>query len=292
MAIQGFISGKKGTRLERKILRVAGSLGVTIVMNDLTNTLRHADFTVFHPDLWPEGGRPFYLIEAKSGKGGNKRRAERQLKAAQAISDYIHTDIDEQESGSRMRVAVRDEISDHRQLVMQLAQKLPRQGVIVEEVEPGLTYLLIDGAFDTRELHKIFSPLNKKGKMMALLSVNDQKNVDQGYYPFPLLIRDPDVLFRFFSGEFVAYVVVDVSFMNDCIRSHGIAIEFAAETWKIVSLTRGADDWGEWYLSNRAIHLLAAEFISLRWFIDNILTGPLLERISEFIAEQKRKASV
>jgi hypothetical protein len=106
------------------------------------------------------------------------------------------------------------------------------------------------------------------------------------------LIRDPDVLFRFFSGEFVAYVVVDVSFINDCIRSHGIAIEFAAETWKIVSLTRGADDWGEWYLSNRAIHLLAAEFISLRWFIDNILTGPLLERMAEFIAEQKRKASV
>jgi len=261
-------------------------------MNDLTNTLRHADFTVFRPDLWPEGGSPFYLGEAKSGKGGNKRRAERQLKAAQAICDYIHTDIDEQELGSRMRVAVRDNISDHGQLVTKLAQKLLQQGVIVEEVEPGLTYVLIDGDFGTRELHKIVSPLNNNGKMMALLSVNDQKNVDQGYYPFPLLIRDPDVLFRFYSGEFVAYVVVDVSFMNDCIRSHGIAIEFAAETWKIVSLTRGADDWGEWYLSNRAIHLLAAEFISLRWFIDNILTGPLLERISEFIAEQKRKASV
>lgn len=288
----GFISGKKGTRLERKILRVSASLGVTIVMNDLTNTLRHADFTIFRPDLWPEGGSPFYLGEAKSGKGGNKRRAERQLKAAQAICDYIHTDIDEQELGSRMRVAVRDNISDHGQLVTQLAQKLLRQGVIVEEVEPGLTYVLIDGAVDTRELHKIFSPLNNKGKMMALLSVNDQKNVDQGYYPFPLLIRDPDVLFRFFSGEFVAYVVVDVCFINDCIRSHGIAIEFAAENWKIVSLTRGADDWGEWYLSNRAIHLLAAEFISLRWFIDNILTGPLLERMTEFIAEQKRKASV
>lgn len=285
----GFISGKKGTRLERRIFRAAADWGATIVMNDLTNTLRHADFTLFRPDLWPEGGSLFFLAEAKSGKGGNKKRAERQLKAAEAIHKYIKTDKAEDESGSRVRIAVRDEISHHGQVMTRLAQKLPRQGVIVEEVEPGLHYLLIDGAFDTRDLYNVLSPFNSQGKMMALLSVNDQKKVDEGYYPFPLLIRDPEVLFRFYNGEFVANVVVDVSYINDCIRSHDIAIEFSADTWKIVSLTHGADDWGERYLSNRAIHLLAAEFISLQWFIDNILTGPLLESMTEFIAKQKCK---
>jgi hypothetical protein len=73
----GFITGKRGTRLERKILRRAFAAGATVVMNDLTHTLRHGDITVFRPDLWPEGGSPFFLIEAKSGRGGNKARAKR-----------------------------------------------------------------------------------------------------------------------------------------------------------------------------------------------------------------------
>jgi hypothetical protein len=56
----GFVTGKRGTRFERKILRRAFALGATVVMNDLTHTLRHRDITVFRPDLWPEGGSPFF----------------------------------------------------------------------------------------------------------------------------------------------------------------------------------------------------------------------------------------
>ena len=285
----GFISGKRGTRLERKIFRAASEWGATIVMNDLTNSLRHADFTLFRPDLWPEGGSPFFLMEAKSGRGGNRKRAERQVKAAQAIHKYIHTDIAEEEWGSRLRVAARDEISHHGELITRLAQNLPGRGFIVEEAERGLHYVIIDGAFDTDNLQEILSPFNNFGKMMAFLSVNEQKKTNQGYYPFPLLIHDPEVLFRFYNGEFVASIIVDVGYVNDRIAAHGIAIEFAEDAWKIVSLTRGDEDWGEYYVSSRAIHLLAAEFISLQWFIDNILTGPLLEGMTKFIAKKKHK---
>ena len=56
----GFVTGKRGTRFERKILRRAFALGATVVMNDLTHTLRQGDITVFRPDLWPEGGSPFF----------------------------------------------------------------------------------------------------------------------------------------------------------------------------------------------------------------------------------------
>jgi hypothetical protein len=77
----GFITGKRGTRLERAILRAAFGWGATVVMNDLTNNLRHGDITTFRPDLWPDGNSPIMLIEAKSGRGGNKKRAERQQKS-------------------------------------------------------------------------------------------------------------------------------------------------------------------------------------------------------------------
>ena len=78
----GFITGKRGTRLERAALRMAFEWGATVVMNDLTNNLLHGDLTIFRPDLWPAGGSPFMLIEAKSGRGGNRQRAERQRQTA------------------------------------------------------------------------------------------------------------------------------------------------------------------------------------------------------------------
>ena len=75
----GFISGKVGLKLERNILKTSFKLGATVVMNDLTNTMRHGDFSLFRPDLWPEGGSPALFIETKSGNGGNKKRANRLL---------------------------------------------------------------------------------------------------------------------------------------------------------------------------------------------------------------------
>jgi hypothetical protein len=46
----GFITGKRGTRLERGILRAAFARGAIAVMNDLTHTLRHGDITIFNED--------------------------------------------------------------------------------------------------------------------------------------------------------------------------------------------------------------------------------------------------
>lgn len=91
----GFITSKRGTRLERMILRRSFALGATVVMNDLTHTLRHGDITVFRPDLWPKGESPFLLIEAKSGHGGNIHRAKRQEAAilGKSVNIYEPTSV-------------------------------------------------------------------------------------------------------------------------------------------------------------------------------------------------------
>jgi hypothetical protein len=88
----GFFTGKRGTRLERGILRKAFEIGATVVLNDLTHTLRHGDVAVFRPDLWPEGGSPFLLIEAKSGRGGDDGRTARQTAPAKESFSYLSTD--------------------------------------------------------------------------------------------------------------------------------------------------------------------------------------------------------
>jgi len=55
----GFVTGKRGTRLERKILRRAFEIGATVVMNDLTHTLRHAISRYFVPICGPTAGALF-----------------------------------------------------------------------------------------------------------------------------------------------------------------------------------------------------------------------------------------
>lgn len=42
----GFISGKQGSRMERKVLRSVFMAGGVAILNDITNNLRHGDVTV------------------------------------------------------------------------------------------------------------------------------------------------------------------------------------------------------------------------------------------------------
>src|ERR1044071_5550429 len=67
----GFLSGKKGTRLERKILRLVFKIGKVAILNDLTTCLRYGDLTIPHQEH-------FLIVEAKSSKNKNAR-VERQL---------------------------------------------------------------------------------------------------------------------------------------------------------------------------------------------------------------------
>jgi len=47
------------------------------------------------------------------------------------------------------------------------------------------------------------------------------------------------------------------------------------------------DEWSERWVSTRAIGLFGAEFIFLRWFIDNIMTGAMGEAMDKLMMEQE-----
>lgn len=282
----GFISGKRGSRLERAILRKAFGWGATVVMNDLTNTLLIGDITAFEPNLWPNGGSPILPVEVKSGRGGNKKRAARQEQVRAETMNYILTDVRQFENGVHMRVAATEESRHHGDAITRLSASLSARGWASEEVESGLYYIIIDCALEELKASEAFKLLYEKGqRQWFILSANELRDEVLGYYPLPLLIRDAESLYRFYNGEFVIMVFVDVTYVNEMIAHKGVRIEPEHGPWRIVQLIPD-EEWGERGISSRATGLFGAEFISLRWFIDNMMFGVMSEAMDELMMEQ------
>jgi hypothetical protein len=269
----GFISGKKGTRLERSALRYAFKVGGTAVMNDLTNSLRHADITIFRPDLWPDGYSPMLFFEAKSGKGGNKERAERQRVAIKEITEYVYTDKREFEDGIWHRVDVISNSEHHSKTVNNLIQQLPNAGQIIQEVEPGLFYALVDCSIPEFDPNELFAPISERTKNVLMLSVGELKGQTLGYYPFTLAFIDPNQLYRFYNGSFLFMILVDLDTVNNKILNNQLEIHLTNEKsypWQIVSKI-STDDVDGSYIGFHIIGRLAAEFIRLDWLVENIV---------------------
>jgi hypothetical protein len=285
----GFITGKQGTRLERAILRASFQWGATVVMNDLTNNLRHGDITIFRPDLWPDGDSPIMLFEVKSGRGGNRQRAERQQQAAKEIMSYIHTDQRETEEGRYLRIETKERSQHHFEAITRLVKNLPAKGWSAAEIEPGLHYLVISCEAPNDIISQAFESLKGTERQWLVMDVNNFKGSALGYYPFPLCILDAGCLFGFYNGEFVINVLVGMHHVNQVVAAKNIGIELTDDAWKIVSLESN-DGWGERYVTPRAVGQLAAEFLSLRWFIDHILLGQMTETMSRLFQEQAARS--
>ncbi|MGA2167244.1 MAG: hypothetical protein ABSG62_03475 [Terracidiphilus sp.] len=282
----GFLTGKKGTRLERGLLRKAFEVGATVVMNDLTHTLRHGDITLFRPDLWPDGGSPFLLIEAKSGRGGNRVRAARQMSATQQISEYLATDKREANGGLWRRISVNEHPQYHFAEVTRMISNLPDAGWLVEEVEPGLHYALIDCANELETFEPIFGELFGRSRPF-MMSVNETKNHHLAYYPFPLCIQEPDAVFRFYNGEFVMFVIVDLEHVNKALAPHSIKVipnESDEYPWQVSSTAEHNEhEIGVSYLGFHPLGRLAAEFLRLDWLLENMVAGPARDAFEQYL---------
>jgi hypothetical protein len=269
----GFISGKAGTRLERGILRSGFKLGGTFVLNDLTNSLRHADITMFRAELWPEGNSPMIFIEAKSGKGGNKERAERQKKNIEEISQYITTDTKTLENGSWHRIEAKRESQHHFQTVENLIKRLSNERKIIQEVETGLYYILLDTRLPESDLTDLLAPIFSMIPNAFMLSVNDVKEQSLGYFPFTLSFVEPNSLFRFYNGEFLFMIIVDIESVNKRIANHKLKIHLTQDDshpMQVISQIPIKDYDGS-YVGFHIIGRLAAEFLRLDWFIENVI---------------------
>lgn len=280
----GFITGKAGARLERAILRAVYQHGAVGILNDLTHTVRHGDVMVLAKD------RPLMLIEAKSGRGGKRSRTDRQMAAANTMMDYLTTDAREEAGGVWRRIATAQPFVSHGSVAAEMIRALPNAGWLTREIERGLHYILIDCSADY-DFAVVFGGLVADARPFVL-SVNGMKAQQLGYYPFPLSFDDPEVSFRFYNGEFVMFVVADLTYMTSALRDAGWFLEVMEDDrmpFKVGPLGYETATEGISFVGFHVLGRLAAEFASLDWILTNVMTGEMPEAL---VAELTRQDEV
>ena len=262
----GFISGKKGFRLELKIFRYCKSQNIVCIFNDITNAIRYGDITVL------KHGRP-QLFEAKSGRSNkNDCRTQRQIERANTILKYLIHDQAEgvypgQGDVTLHRRALAKSESHHRKRMETLLVKVLRsQKNAAIKIEKGLYYnvSVSVGAAD-KELNRL-----PKGGKWRFFFANMEKQIQQAYYPFTLSLKNPEALFAFYDGQCMITVFVDLNVIEEQLRERGINVEFYEDGDYFLRMDNPQTSMRDVRVSHHFIGRLGAEFLSLKWMVQEL----------------------
>ena len=266
----GFVSGKKGLRLERSVFRsLNGRLkpGYVVILNDLTNCLRHGDLTA------AAFGHIVGIIEAKSGKLSSRQpREDRQSIAGTNLLEYIKTDKTSNlygMDGDFSRASCHSAVVDHTVRLNQMIRRSRKVGSLAQMIEPGLVYGVFRG--DISNTRELLGPLFGRGTRKWVVSIiNEQKHLNVGHYPFPLSIFDADELLDFYNGDIVIVVAADLLLLKRRLRRHSLDASLVYDRDWCLKVTPIEGD-GMIFVSNHFFNRIFAEFVSLRWMCDEIV---------------------
>jgi hypothetical protein len=260
----GSISKKAGSRLERKILRESFRCGHLAILNDITHSLRYGDLTV--PNLTGQ----FLLIEVKRGKHSTKR-VHRQKAQSERLMNYLTNDkaVGLYEPDQEMRrVSFETEERHWRSTLNQAINVATLEGSSITKIEEGL-YCVVEIDSTINALTKCLSMLNEPTIVTFL---NLFKGEVQGYYPFLLTIEDPTATMRFYEGELLITVLLCPSVIKDALRVKGFSCDFNTDQIWILEIGDLNDpSKPNFKVSSHFFNRIAAEFISLEWFIASLL---------------------
>ena len=262
----GFISGKKGTRLERKCLRGAFEAGQVGLLNDVTHCLRYGDITV------PRNGF-FQVFELKSGRWKNTRE-NRQANALKNVHEYLVTDRTDKLFGVEseiFRVSIHSDAVYYTNEINSLINDAVAEGVAYTEVEKGLIYYVAI-RFEKYSLDKVIS-LCRKQPIIAQL--NQMKFLQMGgYYPVTLSIRDAEALYKFYDGQLNIMIAFDPSTIENVAEQRGYDIQFIKDSdhAMLISSKRPVPTGPQSIFVGR--HLFGRifnEFLSPHWLLNELL---------------------
>ena len=214
----GFISGKKGARLERKCLRMAFELGGIAILNDITNCLRYGDLTIVSKN------RPFMILEVKSGKTNNKR-IYRQAADLENITNYLTTDTtnflyEKPTNAARIEVSIKptyhvDKFNDFLGFSESSSFHTLEIGhhVIIGKDE--------EFPLQDSEIHL--------GERPILFFLNEYRYSNTGYYPLSLIFRNGNHFIDFYMGKMVVGIVIDFALVEQKLESNGLSIEYCKD---------------------------------------------------------------
>lgn len=132
-------------------------------------------------------------------------------------------------------------------------------------IENGLYYQIIT---DINEMSKIL--INTSNRDILAFCYNFHKHL-HGFYPLTLSIKNPEALYKFYSGELIITVFMDISYLAKKLSFDGFIAHFKNEKglwWIELEDTRKEFTKIEigWHFFLR----LPMEFLSMSWFIKEV----------------------
>jgi hypothetical protein len=266
----GFLSGKKGARRERIILRAMFRHGYIALLTDLTNCLRYGDIAVFDRKEGKWG-----IVEVKSGRKESPR-ALRQISEIQRILDYLHTDRTEKLFGTEktiQRVPAHAKPNYNTDQLNEVLNEALVKKSSHKRVEDGLYYVAAT-QFDPEVLKEISRSC--KGKMIAAV-VDPQAYGDFGYYPLTLSIRNPEALYMLCAGELSIIIVLDMGVVKEKLKASEIRLEALTEGRDAglvaQSVQPGDSQPEEMKIGKYFFNRVFTEFLSIDWFVQQIIAS-------------------
>lgn len=255
----GFISNKKGNRLERQCFRQAFKAGGIAIMNDLTNVLKYFDLMIIAGiDAW-------YPIEVKSGSSKNKVQADKGSTLMKYLIADVPADIYER-GGPMIRQSLTSSIQDHVGQVNALIGDARQKGFALRQLEEGLTILAT-----FRDNVDDFDGLMKSLKLVdpILFCQNNYAVTQFGYYPYCLSIKATDDYLDFLSGKLQLFHFFDCTSLQPIADKHDYNYEFLGEEQSYVKFIRKDDPEFGFAVSWHSFSRIFFEYISSSWLIND-----------------------
>ncbi len=257
----GFLSGKIGFKLERKIFNYLNKSGIVSVLNDLTTCLKYGDITLKHPvTLLPS------IVEVKSSKNINDR-VIRQQKEAENILKYLNIDKTDRlygEERNALRLSTHSTERNFSNIINCMIDETMFRNSSFKKIEKGL-YCYVTKHFSLRELEGILKEINFKA--MVFLA-NDFKygNSSLGYYPLILSIKDPGAKYDFITDKLNILFFLNPEIIEEYFKNRGYSISININDdyfLEIIHPTKDIQIKTSFHFFNRVF----SEFISLKWIL-------------------------
>lgn len=254
----GFISNKKGSRLERKCFRHTFKAGGIAIMNDLTNVLKYFDLMII------TGLDEWFPIEVKSGSSKNKVQADK----GKTLINYLLADepADIYERGTPMiRQSLVSKVQDHIEKVNDLIKEARQRGFALQTVETGLT-ILATFKDEIEDFENLLSDLQLAEPI--LFCQNNYAVTQFGYYPYCLSIKATEDYLDFLSGKLQIFHFFDGASLQPIANKYGYNYEFLGQEEMYVEFTHKVDD-AKFAISQHFFLRIFFEYISPSWLIND-----------------------
>jgi len=264
----GYLGGKKGHRLELRILRHLHNDGVPALLSDSTNVIRYGDLCLL------VSSDPF-VIEVKSSKQDNDR-CRRQIASLQRISDFFITDNIPllRGLGPGVRVQTPTAQISYQSDLKSILEEALSSGSVMVELEQGMSLLVARSEADIQEL--IMQIPVENDDQLILCNWNAYK-YRQDWLPFKPFLQAFDTASHFkamIDDKIALVVAINLTALARHARTKGLRVEILDDQYFILELSDLDSDPAlsetlrcrvSYFYLNRAL----LELTSASWLIEN-----------------------